>query len=134
MTLDGVRKLIGFQKRFFGRAFRLETDGVPPQETVDGYMEALAELEDKDVLDGYMKAIRRGRFDRLPSMAMIIAASGSYDGGKGTWRCTLCDLPWDSGHGRYDPKERGQIRCPNCNAVLQHELKDGYIPANDIEF
>lgn len=137
MTKGGILKLVSYQRLYFGRAFRLETDGIKEGEISKAYEDALSGYEDEAVLKGYMNALKRGKFERLPTIAAIIAAAGespSREGG--VYRCVKCDKPWYNGteFERLSPKRRGQIRCPECNAVLDKPLFDGFISADEIPF
>lgn len=142
MTLDGIERLVNYQRAYFPRDWKFTATQNEIDEIKLAYMDALADFDDDVVLQGYLKSLRS--WEKMPGIAQIMtAASGvrhveaskaALDG----YRCTVCGLPWNAGHdyGREEPKRRGQIRCPNCNAVLERPLPevDGFIPADHIEF
>ena len=127
MTSNGIMQLIQYQKSYFGGEWKRSVGDTKEAQIASTLMEAFRKYEDDRVLKAYQSAVLDGKWERMPSVPQIMSLLGRDTG---TYRCVLCNLPWDTGHGRYDDKKRGQIRCPNCNAILEHPVTW----AEDIEF
>lgn len=141
MTSEGIERLVGYQRSYFAKEWRYNIKAGDVAEVMAAYMDALEEFEDEPVLRGYLASLRS--WGKMPNIAQIMeAADGAArvmeeKPGRDGWRCRRCNLPWNAGkgYGRQDPKRRGEIRCPECFAVLDHQLPpDGYLRADDVEF
>ena len=127
MTKEGIMKLMQYQQSYFGGEWKRAVGDSKEAMIADSLMEAFKGMDDDAVLKSYQTALINGRWERMPSIPQIISVCGRPSG---NYRCVLCNLPWDSEHGRLEGRKKGQIRCPNCNAVLEHPVTW----AEDIDF
>lgn len=139
MTVEGVEKLISYQRSHYAKEWRYNIKAADIAEITLAYADALEDYEDQQVLRAYLGNLKR--WPKMPSIAEIMTAADGIvykeqreltgDG----WRCTVCGLPWMGGRGysREDAKRRGQRRCPNCNAVLDGTPL-GFTAAPDLRF
>lgn len=75
MTRDGVRRLISYERVFYPKARRAadySAKGVTALE--DAYMDAFSEAEDEQVLNTYLKMVKRNA--PFPSVGKILEAAG----------------------------------------------------------
>lgn len=138
MTKSGVQKLVGYQRAFYQSAWKHAMTEDELAEVYMAYASAFDGFGDQEVLQIYVKRVKGWK--KMPSVAEILEAV-MIEHDKHTdhsrYKCAACHLPWNNGHGygREDPKHRGEIRCPECNAILQKPLPpDGYQRADGVAF
>lgn len=142
MTIEGVEKLISYQRSHYAKEWRYTIKAADLAEITLAYMDALEEYEDMTVLRAYLGGLKG--WERMPSIAQIMTAAGGIarreegaarpDG----FACSFCGLPWDGGrgYGREEQRRRGYARCRNCSAQFAPgEMPPaGFIPAPDMVF
>lgn len=141
MTVEGVEKLISYQRSHYAKEWRYNMKAADVAEVTLAYADALEDYEDQQVLRAYLGNLKR--WPKMPSIAEIMTAAdgikrrmeavGAADG----FRCRRCGLPWNRGEGyhRETMPRRGQSRCPECNAILDGELPpEGFVRADNVRF
>lgn len=129
MTKDGVMKLVQYQQGYFANEWKRAVGESKETVIAATWMEAFKKFDDDTVLKSYQSALVSGKWERMPSIPQILSILGTE---KGSYRCSLCNLPWDNGHGRLEGRKKGEVRCPNCNAILENPI--GFSEAEDIDF
>ena len=138
MTDAGVERLVGYQRAFFSASWKHSMTQDELAEVYMAYASAFDGFDDELVLKVYIEHARKWK--KMPTIAEIfelVFAAQDRKRASDRYRCTVCDLPWNAGkgYGRDDPKQRGQIRCPNCNAILEKPLPpEGMHRADGVSF
>lgn len=138
MTKSGAERLVGYQRAFYQSAWKHSMTEDELAEVYMAYMSAFDGFDDQQVLEVYIRRVKGWK--KMPSVAEILEAvmiEKDKHRELGRYKCQACRLPWNNGHGygREDPKHRGQIRCPECFAILQHPLPpEGFERADSVVF
>lgn len=112
MTANGIRKLMQYQKSYFGAEWKRSIGDSDETAIAEAWMESFKGFDDDTVLSSYQSALVNKKWDRMPSVPQILSILESE---RGVYRCCDCGMKW----GRApEIKEPGKYYCRMCGAEV----------------